>query len=74
MVSAKEWTDTDPKDYEIIVLTTRLYKLDKRKILSSKQFKEEEVTEPTPAPKTIGRDTNKSYVEEINSIESWRVN
>ena len=29
MVSAKEWTKTDPKDAKIIALTTRLSKLEK---------------------------------------------
>ena len=38
------------------------------------QVKEEEVIEPRPSPKTKVRNPNKSYVEGLKSIESWRFN
>ena len=39
MVSAKEWTKTDPKDPKILTLPTCLSRLDKTKLLKFKKFK-----------------------------------
>ena len=50
MVAAKEWTKTDPKDSKILSLTTMISKLYQKKLLPLKYFKEEEATEPIPAP------------------------
>ena len=49
MVSSKECTKTDPKDDKILSVTTRMSKLDKKK-LSLQQFNEEKVIEPILVP------------------------
>ena len=71
MVAAKEWTKTDPKDDKIIVLTTRLSKLEKDKtsVLATVQVGRANITQTRTKIKR--RDPNKSYAEGLANIESW---
>ena len=71
MVAAKEWTKTDPKDDKIIVLTTRLSKLEKDKtsVLATVQGGRANTTQTRTKIKR--RDPNESYAEGLANIESW---
>ena len=68
MVAAKEWTKTDPKDSQILSLTTRLNKLDKTKtsVLATVQGGGGNTTQTRTNTKE--RYPNKIYVEGINNI------
>ena len=74
MVAAKYWTNTYPKDAEIITLPTRLSKLEKKYFLETDQLGGVNVTYNRNNTNNNRRNPNKIYVEEINNIESWRVN
>ena len=74
MVSEKEWTKTDHKYAEIIALTTCLSKLEKNKtsILATVKGGGGNITQTHINTKR--RYPNKSYVEGLKNIESWRFN
>ena len=68
MVAAKKWTKTDPKDSQILALTTRLTKLDKTKTSVLATVQEGGVNTTQTRTNTKERDPNTSYVEGINNI------
>ena len=49
-MTEKEFTKTYPKDARILALTTRLYMLEKKKLLSLQQPKKEEKSKSILAP------------------------
>ena len=67
MVAAKYWTKKEIKDAKIIVLTTRLYKLQKKtSILETVQGGGGNITQTRA--NTKGREPNMIYVEGLNNI------
>ena len=73
MEATKEWTNTDPKDAKVHALITWMYKLEKQKFPQIIQGGGGNITQTLTNTNNNGRDTNKSYFEGLNNIESWRV-
>ena len=73
MAAAKEWTKIDPKADKILLLTARLYKLEKTKTYVLATFQLGGVNITLTLTNTKGSDPNKSYVEVLNNLESWCV-
>ena len=72
-VAAKNWTKIDPKYEKSIALTTHMSNSDKEKtfVLGTVQGRGGYRTHTHT--NTKGRDPNKSYVEVIANLESWRI-
>ena len=74
MVVAKSWTKIDPKDAKSLALTTYLSKLEENKTSSVGTVQGGECNRNQTPIKTKVRYHNKSYVEGLKNIESWRFN